>query len=63
MSKLDSIIRVLLALAVATLYLIGKIDGTLAIVMMSAAVIILLTSFVNFCPIYKMFGIKTLKGD
>ena len=61
MGSADRLIRVLIAIAIAALYYLGKIEGTLAIVLMAVAIILLLTSFVSFCPIYTIFGINSCK--
>lgn len=57
----DRIIRVMIAAIVALLYFMNVIHGTLGIVLMIAAAIILLTSVINFCPIYYALGISTAK--
>ena len=61
MSKLDKGVRVLIAAAVALLYYFNFIEGTLAYVLMAVAIILLITSLINFCPLYKIFGISTCK--
>ena len=57
--SLDKGIRVVIALAIAALYLTNVLEGTLAYVLMVFAIIFLLTSFVSFCPIYALLGINT----
>ncbi|WP_397446376.1 DUF2892 domain-containing protein [Polaribacter sp. R77954] len=59
MGNTDRIIRVLIALIVATLYFTGVISGVLGIVLIILSAIFVLTSIVSFCPIYAPFGIKT----
>lgn len=61
MGKADKGIRVLIAAAVAVLYYLDIIQGTLAYVLMAVAIIFLVTSLVNFCPLYKLLGINTGK--
>ncbi|OGS71440.1 MAG: hypothetical protein A3F91_05180 [Flavobacteria bacterium RIFCSPLOWO2_12_FULL_35_11] len=63
MGSADKLIRVLIAVVIAVLYYLGKIEGTLAIVLMAFAIIFLLTSLVSFCPLYTIFGIKTNKKE
>lgn len=63
MGSADKLIRVLIAVVIAVLYYLGKIEGTLAIVLMAFAIIFLLTSLVSFCPLYAIFGIKTNKKE
>ncbi len=57
--NLDRGFRVVLALVLAVLYFTGMVTGTLGIVVLVAAVILLATSFVSFCPIYAVFGMNT----
>ena len=59
MGNTDRIIRLLLAGLVAVLYFTNVIKGTLGIVLIVLAVIFVLTSLVNFCPLYTMLGINT----
>ncbi|MEO1030571.1 MAG: DUF2892 domain-containing protein [Bacteroidota bacterium] len=61
MSNLDKGIRVLLAAAIALLYYFDVIEGTLAYILMAVAIIFLITSLINFCPLYRVFGISTCK--
>lgn len=63
MGSADKLIRVLIAVVIAVLYYTGKIEGTLAIVLMAFAIIFLLTSLVSFCPLYTIFGINTCKKE
>ena len=61
MGSTDRIIRVIIALIVGALYFTGNISGTLGIVLLVLAGVFLLTSFINFCPLYAPFGISTCK--
>lgn len=61
MSKADGIIRVIIAAIIATLYFSNILTGTLGIILLVLAGIFVLTSFVSFCPIYAVLGIKTCK--
>jgi len=63
MGSADKLIRVLIAVAIAVLYYLGKIEGTLALVLLAFALIFLLTSLVSFCPLYTIFGINTCKKE
>lgn len=62
MGAADKIIRILLAVAVALLYYLNVISGTLAIVLLVFAGIFILTSFISFCPLYVPFRINTRKS-
>ncbi|MBL0309612.1 MAG: DUF2892 domain-containing protein [Bacteroidetes bacterium] len=58
----DKIIRILLAAGIAVLYFTNQISGTLALILAVVAVVLLATSFINFCPIYFALGISTNKN-
>lgn len=55
----DRIIRVIVAAIVGILYYKGIIYGTLGIVLLIVSAILLLTSLISFCPIYKLFGMNS----
>jgi hypothetical protein len=57
----DRIIRILLAAVLAFLYYNKTVTGTLGIVFVVVAVVLLLTSFISFCPLYAIFGLRTSK--
>ena len=61
MSNADRVVRLLIAALIGTLYFTGTIGSTLAIVLLVVAGIFIATSFVNFCPLYALFGIRTCK--
>ena len=61
MGSLDKGIRFTAAIIIAVLYFTNVIDGTLAIILSVLAVIFILTSFINFCPLYILLGINTCK--
>jgi Protein of unknown function (DUF2892) len=55
----DTIVRVILAIAVAALYLTGSVHGKPAIVLGILAAILLITGVIGFCPLYALLGIST----
>ena len=61
MGTLDKGIRFVIAITIASLYYFNIISGTLAYILMAVAIIFLITSFINFCPLYSLFGINTCK--
>ena len=61
MGSSDRIIRIGIAIIVAVLYWQGMIEGTLAYVLLALSAVFVLTSLVNFCPLYTLFGINTCK--
>lgn len=61
MGTADKVIRILVAIVIAGLYFANLISGTVAIILLILAGIFIITSFVGFCPIYRLLGISTLK--
>jgi len=61
MGTADKVIRTLIAVIIAILFIAKVITGTLAIILLAFAAIFLLTSFISFCPLYFPFGIHTNK--
>jgi hypothetical protein len=59
----DRVIRAIVAVLIAILYFANIITGTLAIVLLIFACILLLTSVVSFCPLYMPFGLRTCKKE
>ncbi len=57
MTSADRIIRLILAVILATLYFTKVMPGTLGIILLVIAVVLVITSFVNFCPLYRFLGI------
>ena len=56
----DKIIRLVIAAVIFILVFANVLSGVVAYVLMAAAVIFALTSFVSFCPIYAALGINSL---
>lgn len=61
MGGMDRTIRVIIALAVGALYYFNVITGTVAYILLTLAVVFVLTSFISFCPLYTLLGINTCK--
>lgn len=61
MGTADRIIRFIIAITIIVLYVNGNIIGTAGLVLLLLSGILILTSFVGFCPLYKPFGISTCK--
>ena len=57
--SIDKTVRILLAALVVVLYFTNVISGTLAIILFIVAAILLVTAFINFCPIWHFLGIST----
>jgi hypothetical protein len=58
----DRVIRIILAAVLGYLYYNKTVTGTLGIVFLIVAVVLLLTSFISFCPLYAIFGLRTSKN-
>ena len=63
MGSTDKIIRVLFTFIVAVLFFTNTISGVLALFLGALAIIMVLTSFISFCPLYLPFGISTRKKE
>lgn len=61
MGNIDRGIRVFVAIIIAVLFFTERINGTISIVLMIFAGILILTSMMGFCPLYSLLGIKTYK--
>jgi hypothetical protein len=59
MGNADRIIRFLIAAIIVTLYYTSVISGTLGLVLIILAGVLVLTSLVGFCPLYILFGFNT----
>ena len=59
MGTIDRVIRLLVAVVVIALYFANIISGTVAVVLLVLSGVFILTSFLNFCPLYAIFGFST----
>lgn len=59
MGNADRIIRLLIAIVMASLALTGFVSGTLGIILLAVSGIFLLTSIVGMCPLYSLIGFDT----
>ncbi|MCL9808439.1 YgaP family membrane protein [Flavobacterium luminosum] len=59
MSAADRMIRILLAIIMGYLTYNGSITGTLGWILTVLAGVFVITSFIGFCPLYKVFGFST----
>jgi hypothetical protein len=57
--NIDRVVRLLLAAVFIALFALGKVEGTLGIVLVALGSIFALTAFVGFCPLYTIFGLST----
>ena len=58
---MDKAVRLVLAAIILLLYFTKVISGTFALVLLLVAIIMAGTSLLGFCPLYKPFGISTLR--
>lgn len=61
MGLVDRLLRVVVAVVIAYLYISGAIGGWLALVLGIVAVVFVVTSGMGFCPAYLPFKINTGK--
>jgi hypothetical protein len=59
MGVVDRILRLVIAAVFAWLYFSGTVTGTWGIVLLVLGGVFILTSFVGFCPLYTIFGLRT----
>lgn len=60
-SNADKLVRLVIVLIIAILYFTNTISGTWTIILGVVALAMLVTSFLNFCPIWAAIGINTFK--
>lgn len=63
MGSTDRIVRVVVAVIFAALYLTGIVRGTIGVILLILAVVFVLTSVVRFCPLYLPLGMNTNKSE
>ncbi len=56
---LDKIIRFLIAVVIGVLYFTNVISGTVAMIALAVAVVLIATSIVGTCPIYLALGLSS----
>jgi hypothetical protein len=59
MGTTDKTIRIILAVVMIILFITETVTGTLGYVLLAAAAIFLLTSFISFCPLYTLLGVNS----
>jgi hypothetical protein len=57
--SIEKIIRLVAAAIVIALYFTNIIPGTLGIVLLAVSGILVLTSFISFCPLWAIFKVNT----
>jgi Flp pilus assembly protein TadB len=59
----DRVVRILLAFVLAGLYFTGIISGTIGIIALILAIVLVITGLVGFCPLYLPCRINTCKKE
>ena len=59
--SLDKVIRIFLAIVFAMLYITKMVEGTVSIMLLVVGCVLLLTSIINFCPLYAIMGLNSNK--
>ncbi len=57
--KTDKTIRLVMAIIAAGIYFGGFLPSVYGLVLLVIAIVFVVTSALNFCPLYAIFGIKT----
>lgn len=59
--SLDRTLRILAAVVIIVLFFTHVVTGTIGLVLLVVAAILILTATVSFCPIYAPFKFNTIK--
>lgn len=59
--SIDKSIRLIIAVVLVASYFAGLVTGSWGILALVVAAVMALTSLVNFCPLYGLFGINTAR--
>jgi hypothetical protein len=63
MGTADKVIRLLVAVIVIVLNLLHVVSGTPGIILLILSGILIVTSFLGFCPLYLALGLNTGKKE
>ncbi len=61
MHNVDRLIRAIVALAIILAYMTGTLAGSMSLVLLVVAVVLLATAIIGFCPLYTLLHIRTNK--
>jgi hypothetical protein len=59
--SVDRAIRYLLVLVIIVLFATGRVHGALAIILGIVGLMLLITAFIKYCPLYPVLRISTVK--
>jgi hypothetical protein len=62
MGSIDKFIRLFFSVIIIGMFFNKEISGIEAVVLLFFAGVLIITSFIGFCPLYKFFGISTKKN-
>lgn len=60
--SIDKLVRLLLAIVLILLFYFEVLSGSWGIISLIGALVLTVTSLINFCPIYSMFKMNTAKS-
>ncbi len=63
LGKIDAVLRILVGVILAYLFYNNYIPGILGVVLLSVSGVLVITGFIGWCPLYKIFGIQTCKVE
>ncbi|MBT3413466.1 MAG: DUF2892 domain-containing protein [Anaerolineae bacterium] len=58
----DRIIRFVLGAVLIALRFLGTLSGTAGLIALIAGIVLIVTAFINFCPIWALLKINTKKS-
>lgn len=58
---IDKVARIAAVILIGVLYATNIISGIVAILLVIVAIVLLITSFIGFCPLYLPLGINTCR--
>ncbi len=61
MGGVDKMIRIFIAIVCSVLFITGVVGGTVGYIVLGVGAIMLGTAMLNFCPLYRLFGINTCR--
>lgn len=60
--SIDKLVRLLLAIVLIILFYLEVLTGSWGIISLIGALVLTVTSLINFCPLYAMFKLNTTKS-
>ncbi len=58
--SLDKILRIVAGVVLAGIALL-KLDGTATLIALVVGIVLIVTAVINFCPLYRILGLRTTK--